>query len=419
MKHRKETKAELIALRSRAESRLLSPGAPPAAAAGALAQLHELQVHQLELEMQNQELQRIREEVEAGLSRYTALYDFAPVGYFTLDRDGALLGLNLSGARLLGQPRSELMGRNLAEFMPIPSRHMLARFLARVFSQETPEILEMELGTGQPPLRFVHLEAVVDEPGATCRAAVVDITARREAEQRSGDLLRQNRWLTGRMFSVQEAERRDLARELHDELGQWLTAIQAEAEAILGSGAAADDPRLSRSARAISDCAGEVHHLLRQMLHRLRPSLLDSLGLAASLQELAANWRTHYPQIACELEVVDDLRGLPELLGITVYRVVQEALTNVAKHARARRVAVRLLLVRDAAAKPQSLEATVEDDGRGFDTKPPKFGLGLTGMRERVLAAGGQFSLHGEPRRGVRIAIQLPLATPPQPVPGP
>lgn len=396
-------------LRRRAEQRLdgTASHTPPAIDVDALRQLHELQVHQIELEMQNQELQRIREEVEDGLARYTTLYDFAPVGYFTLDRNGTITHLNLTGAKLLEQPRSTLMGRRMANFIPADSLSLFAKFLQQVFTSSTADILELKFVVpGRQPL-FAHVEAVADGSGATCRVVVVDITARRQAEQRADELLRQNRSLTRRMFSVQETERRELARELHDELGQWLTAIQAEAEAIRSSSGVDRDPRLSISAHAISNSAGEMHRLIRQMLRRLRPSLLDSLGLSESLQELVAQWREHHPQIVCDLQLSGELQGLPESLGITAYRIVQEALTNVAKHSQATRVAVRLR--RD---NRNCLRLSIEDDGRGLDTERLSSGLGLMGMRERVIAADGEFNLHSQPQQGVQIAVRLPLTAP-------
>jgi PAS domain S-box-containing protein len=416
MKTRNTVQIGILALRRRAEQRLrrASSKAPLPADVDSMKQLHELQVHQLELEMQNLELQRIRGEVEDGLARYTELYDRAPIGYFTLDPRGVITKLNATGAKLLEQPPSKLLGRHLAEFVSATSRGIFGRFLERVLNNREADILEVELTVPGRRTVFAHVEAIADDSGASCRAMVVDITGRREAEQRADELLRQNRSLTRRMFSVQEAERRDLARELHDELGQWLTAIQAEAEAISSSAGIDRDARLAISAKAIRDNAAEVHRVVRQMLRRLRPSLLDSLGLTESLQELAAQWTEHRPQISCDLELADDLRSVPEALGITVYRIVQEALTNVAKHSHASSVSIRLRRESGRAGKPDSLQLTVADDGRGLNPERLSSGLGLLGMRERVIAADGEFSLQSKPRHGVRIAVRLPLAAPVQ-----
>ena len=406
MKGRDSGRSGMSELRRRAEQRL--GGAPPNDV-DALKQLHELQVHQIELELQNQELQRIRDEVEEGLARYTALYDFAPIGYFTLDRNSTIAKLNLTGAKLLEHSRSELMGRRLADFVGAESREIFAKFLQRVFASGTVETLELELSVTNARPLFAHVEAVADETGESCRAVVVDITARREAEQRADELLRENRSLTRRMFSVQETERRELARELHDELGQWLTAIQAEAEAIRGSASIEREPRLLASAQAIVNNAGEVHRLIRQMLQRLRPSLLDSLGLAESLQELTMQWQAHHAPIACDLEMIGEFHDVPTARGITIYRIVQEALTNVAKHANAERVSVRLERDRNADPRADTLRLRITDNGKGLEPERSRSGLGLMGMRERVIAADGEFRLHSKPQQGVQIEVRLPL----------
>jgi two-component system nitrate/nitrite sensor histidine kinase NarX/two-component system sensor histidine kinase UhpB len=422
MKRPQSARTGLKELRQRAEERLRRRAAatpPPAAIeADTLKQLHELHVHQIELEMQNLELQRSRTEVEQSLARYTALYDFAPIGYFTLDRDGTMTQLNLTGANLLQQTRAALRGRNLARFMVADSQRRFATFLERVFSGRSHEILELELRVEDRQSLFVMLEGVIEESGASCRVVAVDVTARRQAERRADELLRQNRALAQRMFDALESERRELARELHDEIGQWLTAIQAQAEALRSSEPLRREPRLLASAVAIRDSAGQVHKVIRQMLQRLRPSLLDTLGLAESLRDLTDRWREHHPQIHCSLELSGVIDRVPDSLGITAYRIVQEALTNVAKHSGARHVAVRARCELEGEGEgegsgPQGwLDLHVDDDGRGLDPEHLPSGLGLLGMRERVIAAAGEFSLRGEPGGGVQILARLPVLGP-------
>jgi len=143
-------------------------------------------------------------------------------------------------------------------------------------------------------------------------------------------------------------------------------------------------------------------------MRRLRPSLLDALGLADSLQELVAEWRARYPQVHCDLALNGDLGGVGDPLDITVYRVVQEALTNIAKHAQASRVSLRLQRIRDAAAA-DTLLLSVSDDGKGMVPETSTRGLGLLGMRERVIALDGEFMLNCAPGQGVRIEVRLPL----------
>ncbi|MBS0554844.1 MAG: EAL domain-containing protein [Proteobacteria bacterium] len=146
--------------------------------------LHELQVHQIELELQNEELRASRAEVEAGLARYTDLYDFAPVGYVTLRADGVILQTNLAAARLLGRERARLVGTCFGAFMTAADLPRFRAFLGQVFSSKAAPVCEVRLLGNEPPLPIVQIEAVLAPGGQTCHAVVTDITARRQAEAR-------------------------------------------------------------------------------------------------------------------------------------------------------------------------------------------------------------------------------------------
>jgi PAS domain S-box-containing protein len=144
--------------------------------------VHELQVYQIELEMQNEELRRSRAEVEAGLERYSALYDFAPVGYSTLGRDGAILQLNLAGAGLLGAERARLSGRRFDIFVAEPDRSAFNLFLEKVFTSRAQAECEVALlKEGGGPLH-VHITAAASPDGQHCRVIIADITARKKIE---------------------------------------------------------------------------------------------------------------------------------------------------------------------------------------------------------------------------------------------
>ena len=218
----------------------------------------------------------------------------------------------------------------------------------------------------------------------------------------------QNRTLTQDLYNIQESERRHLARELHDELGQWLTAIHAEAQAI-ESMLNGKEHKIAASVRAISGSASEMHKLIRNMLRQLRPALLDELGLADSLGELVNQWHLHHDGIACELVLEGDLNGFGENTNTTAYRVIQEALSNTAKYSQADRVSVRLRRELGETPDADALSLRIEDNGKGFDPDKASKGLGLLGMRERAIAAGGEFSLCTPLGTGVCIDVRLPL----------
>jgi len=148
--------------------------------------LHELEVHQIELEMQNAELLQAQEEVEMVLARYTDLYDFAPVGYFTLDQSGVTRAVNLAGATLLGTERSQLLGRSFESFVVPKARSAFSAFLGMVAAHKEKVSIDLELQpapgqAGTPPL-FVQIEAITSSAGQEYHMAAIDITERRDAE---------------------------------------------------------------------------------------------------------------------------------------------------------------------------------------------------------------------------------------------
>jgi two-component system sensor histidine kinase UhpB len=214
-----------------------------------------------------------------------------------------------------------------------------------------------------------------------------------------------NRQLAQQLLRVQEEERRMLAHELHDELGQQLTAIHADATAIarLSRDGA---PKVAESAEAIIGSVRGMMGRVRGMLQRLRPETLESLGLEEAVRELVEGWRGRNPGVECRLEMASPLGTIEDAAGIAAYRVIQESLTNVARHAQALRVAVKVQ--RTAGRGRGALEVTVRDDGRGM-TPDAQRGFGLLGMRERVEALGGSVAVSSEPGRGVTVSALLPL----------
>jgi signal transduction histidine kinase len=219
--------------------------------------------------------------------------------------------------------------------------------------------------------------------------------------------------LTRRLIALQDDERRYLARELHDEFGQSLAAIRALASAA-GQSAAKACPELSSECDSIGRTATDMMTTLRGALFRLRPPDLDELGLAASLEGLVSGWsrrqggRTHF-----EIKLAGPVDSLPDAVGLNLYRIAQEALTNAARHADATQVLLQLTL-RDAgdACSGQAataIELTIEDDGAACD-QAGKPGMGLLGIRERVAALGGQLNFETRPSRGSRLQVAIPLA---------
>lgn len=222
------------------------------------------------------------------------------------------------------------------------------------------------------------------------------------AELQTTTLLEENRRLARQSLEIQESERAHLARELHDELGQCLTAIRADAQNICRL-SKEKESRVYESAKAIGEVASRVYEVVRNMTRRLRPEMLDELGLGQALRDVVNQWRARHPEVEWLLSISGALGKLPEAVQITAFRVVQESMTNIVKHAQASRVEVR---VERASGR---LDVSIRDNGTGKDPDE-KHGFGMLGMRERVLAAGGRFEVTNKAGKGYRVHAQFPLA---------
>ena len=239
------------------------------------------------------------------------------------------------------------------------------------------------------------------------RHASLELQARRAAEARLEQVLSENRRLAGEAIRLQEAERKHLARELHDEMGQYLNVIKIDAVAIQET-VPGETSFITHAAGAIIRNVDHVHRTISGMISRLRPVGLDELGLSDAIEHCIDLWRERTPGIHWSLRVVGRFEDLGEPLTLTVYRLVQEGLTNASKHSKASEV--RVILRRLAAGHLEEDEVllSVADDGCGMDTAAAVSGFGLSGMRERTLMSGGVFNLTSAPGGGLEITARLP-----------
>lgn len=198
-----------------------------------------------------------------------------------------------------------------------------------------------------------------------------------------------------------EQERKRLARELHDELGQSVTAIRLIATSISRSSEA---PGVTQGAGKVNEIAAGLYDSVHRIVRELRPAVLEQPDLAAALADLGREWRIRNPDIDLSMVLEGDLGDLGEELTLAVFRCVQEALTNVLKHAGATRVRLAV------AQREDRLEAIIEDDGQGGPNALAGSGHGLVGMRERVATLGGSLETGMRPEGGFRVSIVLPLA---------
>ena len=376
--------------------------------------VHEVQIYQDQLQLQNEQLIRAQEALEESRDRLAELYDFAPNAYVSLDPNGVIVQINLTGAQMLGAPRQRIEGLPLLGFMMPESRARFLDFLrmcragaaaAATKVRHVPVETEVLLRTAGGP-RDVQM---ICRPGSSnlhshqLLTAIIDVSERRQLESERTRVAREHAALASRLLSAQDEERQRIARDLHDHVGQQVTALRLMLQvAEMQSGSQDVRSRLGQ-AQSI------VEYLDRQLdfiAAELRPASLD-LGLASAVQQFVREWSSTFGIAAdCHCRGMDEVR-LPRDLETHMYRVVQEALNNVYKHAKANRVSV---LIEN---RHSHVQVIVEDDGHGFDqdgqSRQPH-GLGLLGMRERAQLVGGTCEIESSPQKGTAVYLRVPIA---------
>jgi two-component system NarL family sensor kinase len=361
--------------------------------------------------------------------------------------DGYFFVFDFDGNNLLYPRRPQLQGRNLLDLQDRDGGHPIRRLIDQArtgggyveYEWDRPSTgqLESKLGYVEPIAGWqwvLGTGTYVDEPERARRRiaeasseAVVDTLGRIGAitllstvavvalalgvnlsEQRKADA--QLRAMARQIVTSQEAERARVARELHDGVSQWLVSVkylfESAQERARRAEPTAADAELVRTLDAGVQRLREVLGEVRRISHDLRPALLDDLGLARALEHLAREWSQRCGvavDVAC-----DDTPDVPEAVATALFRVAQEALGNVERHAQATRVSLRL------ESRSSALRFELEDDGRGFDVEAlvhsPRAGLGLTHMRERIESLGGRFELDSG-TAGTRLAAIFPTRT--------
>jgi len=327
---------------------------------------------------------------------YRMLLDQMYAGAVTLTPKGAIVYCNQRFADIVRTPRAGIVGSALSRFVAPAGQSRLAALLAPANGTRTKAELAFRAGDGTPvpvsvtfaPLR---LDGIADISGVI--GVVVDDTERRQQEELRNRLIEQ-------VMTAQDRERGRIARELHDETGQALAALLVGLRTIEEARTMAEAGKLAQQMREV---AARTLHDVGRLARGLHPAVLDELGLAVAVtrhvQEFA---RLHAIAEDTRIEGLDAEPLLP-LVQNTVYRVLQEALTNVAKHAAARRVSVRL------ERYDTMVELQVRDDGVGFKPGANHRGLGLQGMRERAALLGGAVQLESAPGKGTLITARFPV----------
>ncbi|WP_438971559.1 ATP-binding protein [Methylophaga sp.] len=326
----------------------------------------------------------------------------------SLDHAGNITFCNSTAERLFAPQTSILKGKALANLGFARDHKQIANILENCESTENKETILLRPDGQEVDLLMSTVPLLDNEHrvmGLIC--TLRDITELKQAEAARSQL-RETRLLAKHMDEVQEAERRHLARELHDELGQCLTAIKTDA-VLIRNRTESTEPRVFNSAQAIIDTASHIYDVVHNMITQLRPSPLDDLGLVPTLEQSIASWQSRESGINFQLDVEGTLNNLTEMMNMTVFRVVQEAITNAVRHADASEIKVKVTA--EQGSDDDKLFIDIRDNGKGMVVKDfhSDVDFGLLGMRERAQSLGGEFKLESEPDAGVRILISIPL----------
>jgi PAS domain S-box-containing protein len=312
----------------------------------------------------------------------------------------------LKRVQVIGKTVFDILPRNLAERCSAMDSEMIHN--PGVMIHETT--LRMADGARRDVMcnsaPFFHEDGRLDG----LIGVIVDITERKRNEEALRASEQQLRDLSFKLFHVQEEERTRLAQQLHDSIGQTLAAIKFRVEHVIrakhGDTAAGIALWLEPVVSTVQDALEEV----RDLYMDLRPTILDDFGIAAALGWLTREFAALCPRIRIETQITLDETHVPQPLKVTIYRVAQEALRNVAQHSRAGKALLSLQEI------DGQIELIIEDDGQGFDVQEVlcqdycKSGLGLASMKERVKFSGGAFAVESDSKQGTRIHAQWPSA---------
>jgi signal transduction histidine kinase len=339
-------------------------------------------------------------EIQADRVREETEFEFSPACLLVTDGQGLIQRANHAAAALLRCPKEFLFGKPLGLFVSQGQRPRFYESLSRLWQGVTSDTFETRVARRGEGPRDVILMASVEADRETFRWLLRDVTTLKRAEDDRAELLK-------RLVSAQEDERQRIARDLHDNVSQLLTALTLGLQTIALAGPLPEGAR--KSLDLVQRVAKDLGRAVHDLAHNLRPIALDAVGLHAALGQLLSDWATQQP--GCTIDYRADAVAavrLPPEIETTIYRVIQESLTNVFRHARANNV--RVTVERNEGL----VTVTVWDDGVGFDSevaRDPAGGkrFGLIGMRERAALVGGSLEIQSRPGGGTTVTARFPV----------
>lgn len=441
----KITEAEI--LRQKAEDWLKKnpyKAVPNISKADALKLIHELEVYQIELKMQNEELALAKEQAaEVADAKYTELYDFAPSGYYTLSREGKIDMLNLSGATLLGKERSVLINCIFSLFISNDTKPVFNIFLEKVFKNRTKQSCEVTLSVKDNLPVFVLLNGIISYNSNLCLITAVDITGLKSAEEvlsqsenrlqnevkertlelenlnlaikselvkritsqkQLKETLQDYKQLYSYLQKVREEERLNIARIIHDDLAQLLSTMKIE----LISWKERPEKQVFLNHDPLNSLlllVDQSMNAITSIINELRPVLPDKMGLIPALSKLFNEFQKR-TGILCDIRIQEETFLINSESASAIYQVVQEGLTNIRNHSRASYVSVKI------SCTPTAFTITIKDNGIGVS--PEKINdhgsFGIIGMKERVAQMKGKITFKGVEGKGTVVFLKVPAS---------
>ncbi|MBC8358857.1 MAG: PAS domain S-box protein [Candidatus Aminicenantes bacterium] len=354
------------------------------------------------------ERKQAEEALKESEKRFRELWDNAPVAYHILNTKGIITSVNKTEAKMIGYKPEEMIGKSIFEFiLPEQRADARRRFQQKISGKYVPRTDNRIYVKKDGSQIYVEIDDVLERNSKGkfigIRTTMVDITERKQAEEEIKNSREELRNLAAHLQSAREEERTLIAREIHDELGQALTALKMDLSLLTSKLPKYQKPLLSR-AKSMTSLLDETIQTVKKLYTELRPSMLDDLGLAAVIE-----WQTEEFQsrtgIKCEVKIEPKEPILDKESSTAIFRIFQEALTNVARHTDASEIKVNLT------EKAKTLELRVRDNGGGIaeDKIHDPQSYGLIGIRERVRFLGGEAKIKGVQNRGTTIAVSIPL----------
>lgn len=379
----------------------------------------------LQQEIENHK--RIEERLENSREEYSQLIEAMNEGLAILDKEGKITYVNKHFCDTLGYPRDEILGRTPVDYVTAENRSALERHMKeRAKGGISTYVANLEGVDGQkfwvkisPTLlvgkhgestgSFAVVADDIKQLNAKIQSIAYNINYRKDAEQSLFESEHAKRMLAAQVMSAQEKERKRIASELHDGIGQTLSAIKFYVENAIRN---LNEHTVANSAQLFASVVPKLQDAIeevRRISMDLRPSLLDDIGTLATLSWFCRQFQHVYESMRIELRIDIQERDIPAPLKVAIFRIVQEAMNNCAKYSQASCVQITLIKT------GTEIELTVEDDGRGFDyaevcTKIKELGtgMGLVSMRERAEFSGGTFSIESAIGKGTSMRVVWP-----------